>query len=257
MAELKNYLKDLEGWLKNYLEESKQKTYILGISGGIDSAVCAALAKNAVGKDRLHCVLIPIESDSVSVDDALLVVQHLDVNYTFFDATEIYKKYVEDYKSAGIELTEGLLGNLKARIRMNILYSFAQDKHGLVIGTDNAAEYYVGYFTKYGDGGCDLLPLRYLLKREVFEAAKLLGLPQKIIDKIPSAELYPGQTDEIELGFTYSELDDYLEGKDVGDLATRRIKHWHEITEHKRKKIPSPGLLNKSIKRETRDILDY
>ena len=135
---LADYLKEIEQFLKNYLEETHCDTYILGISGGVDSSLCAALAKNAVGKDRLLCLIIPIESQKADEDDAKLLAQELDLNYVVVDASEIFNSYVNTYKNLGQEFDRSTLGNLKARIRMSILYSYAQKYRGLVIGTDNA-----------------------------------------------------------------------------------------------------------------------
>jgi NAD+ synthase len=126
------------------------------------------------------------------------------------------------------------------RLRISALYALAQNKHGLVIGTDNADERYVGYFTKYGDGGVDLLPIAHLVKREVVEAAKILGVPDFLADRVPSAGLFEGQTDETEMGVSYQDLDDYLIGKDINETSKKRIQHLHNISEHKRNEIPTP-----------------
>ena len=123
---------------------------------------------------------------------------------------------------------------------MATLYAFAQNKHGLVLGTDNKDERYTGYFTKFGDGGVDLLPIAHLLKREVVEACLLLDIPEDLAKRVPSAGLYQGQTDEKEMGITYHDLDDYLLGKEINEEAKARIERLHRISAHKREEIPTP-----------------
>ena len=137
-------------------------------------------------------------------------------------------------------MDKSTLGNLKARIRMSILYAFAQKEKGLVVGTDNADERYVGYYTKYGDGACDLLPIAHLVKGEVVEAAKILGVRTSLAERVPTAGLYEGQTDEKEMGVLYKDLDAYILGQKVSDSAEERIEYLHRISEHKRKEIPTP-----------------
>ena len=237
---LEAYLKDVEKFLKEYLESAHCKTYILGISGGVDSSLCAALARNAVGKDRLLCLIIPIESHKADEEDAKLLAKELDLNYIVIDGSEIFRSYVITYKSVGQDFDRSTLGNLKARIRMSILYSFAQKYNGLVIGTDNADERYTGYFTKHGDGACDILPIAHLLKGEVVEASKILGISDYLAERVPTASLYEGQTDELEMGITYKDLDRYILGGKVDEEVEKRIQHLHKISEHKRVPTPMP-----------------
>ena len=237
---LASYLKVIEKFLADYLNNNHCNTYVLGVSGGVDSSLCAAIAKNAVGKERLHCVIIPIESSKEDVDDALTLVKDLDLNYTIIDATETFKKYVETFSKAGIELDRSTLGNLKARMRMSILYAVAQKERGLVIGTDNADERYVGYFTKHGDGACDILPIAHLIKGEVVEACKIYGIRDSLAERVPTAGLYEGQTDEKEMGVSYKDLDAFLLGVDIPEAPKARIDYLHKISEHKRKDIPTP-----------------
>ena len=242
---LQNYLKEIEQFLKEYLEKAHCDTYVLGISGGVDSSLCAALAKNAVGKDRLLCLIIPIESQQADVDDALLLAKELDLNYLIVDGTDIFNSYVEATKKLDVSFDRGTLGNLKARIRMSILYAFAQKHRGLVIGTDNLDETYTGYFTKHGDGACDILPIAHLLKGEVVQACKLLGISDYLAERIPTASLYEGQTDELEMGVTYRDLDRYLLGEKVAPEVEKRIEYLHTISEHKRQNTPKPKAFNR------------
>ena len=238
--DLRNYLKVVEKFLRDYLEDSHCDTYVLGVSGGVDSSLCAAIAKNAVGKEKLHCLLMPINSQKEDLEDALTLVKDLDLKYTIIDASETFNQYVETFSKSGIELDRSTLGNLKARMRMAILYAVAQKERGLVIGTDNADERYVGYFTKYGDGACDILPIAHLIKGEVVEACKLYGIRDSLAERVPTAGLYEGQTDEKEMGVTYKDLDAFLLGADIPEAPKARIDYLHKISEHKRKDIPTP-----------------
>ena len=238
--DLRNYLKVVEKFLKDYLEDSHCDTYVLGVSGGVDSSLSAAIAKNAVGKEKLHCLLMPINSQKEDLEDALTLVKDLDLKYTIIDASETFNQYVETFSKCGIELNRSTLGNLKARMRMAILYAIAQKERGLVIGTDNADERYVGYFTKHGDGACDILPIAHLIKGEVVEACKLYGIRDSLAERVPTAGLYEGQTDEKEMGVTYKDLDAFLLGVDIPEAPKSRIDYLHKISEHKRKDIPTP-----------------
>ena len=237
---LVNYIKEIEKFLFNYLEDTRCETFVLGVSGGVDSSLVAALCKEAVGKEHLHCLIIPIESSEEDIKDALTLVKDLDLRYDIIDATETFYNYVKEFKKNGYEMDKSTLGNLKARIRMSILYAFAQKEKGLVVGTDNADERYVGYYTKYGDGACDLLPIAHLVKGEVVEAAKILGVRTSLAERVPTAGLYEGQTDEKEMGVLYKDLDAYILGQKVSDSAEEHIEYLHRISEHKRKEIPTP-----------------
>ena len=125
-------------------------------------------------------------------------------------------------------------------MRMSALFAVAQKERGLVVGTDNADERYVGYFTKYGDGACDILPIAHLVKAEVVEAAKFLGVRTALAERVPTASLYQGQTDEKEMGVTYQELDAYILGGKINKASEERIEYLRRISEHKRNPIPMP-----------------
>ena len=237
---LKEYLGVIENFVKDYLTEAHQDQYVLGLSGGVDSSLVAAICKNAVGKEKLTCIMMPIESHPDDLKDALEVAKVLDLNYYLIDGTDIYRQAKKSFDDLGIELDTATLSNIKVRIRMVLLYAYAQKHRGLVIGTDNADESYTGYFTKYGDGGVDLLPIVHLLKREVVEACKIYGIPDYLAERTPSAGLFEGQTDEKEMGITYQELDDFLLGKEINEKSKARIEHLHKISEHKRNPIPRP-----------------
>ena len=238
--ELKEYLKVIEKFVSDYLENTHMKQYVLGLSGGVDSSLVAAICKNAVGKDKLTCIMIPIDSNPDDLEDALDLAKQLDLNYLIIDGSNSFHETVNQFKKQGIELDRGTLSNLKVRIRMTILYAYAQKVSGLVIGTDNMDERYTGYFTKYGDGGVDLLPIVHLVKREVVEACKIYGISDRLAERTPTAGLFEGQTDETEMGVKYEDLDNYLLGGEIDPKAKERIEYLHRISEHKRVEIPTP-----------------
>lgn len=229
---LDNIVETIVKWLKEELAETHATGYVVGLSGGLDSAVCAALLKRAT--DNCLGLILPIESGIENLDDAAGVATAINLKTQYIDLTSVYSSLVKflpgDNKIA--------LGNVKARLRMVILYYFANANNYLVCGTGNKTELTLGYFTKYGDGACDILPLGDLYKFEVKEVAKLLGISEKIIKKIPSAGLWQGQTDEGEIGFSYDEMDKTLteikKCRIESDCA-KKLKSMIEQSEHKRK----------------------
>ena len=233
---LKDYLKETERFLKDYLESNKMYSYVLGLSGGVDSSLVAAIARHAVGKDKLYCYAIDIESNPKDVIDAKKVAEELDLNLEVINLTDTYHAYLKALNGNDfIRLTKS---NLKVRMRMVALFAFAQEHRGLVLGTDNKDERYVGYFTKYGDGAVDILPISHLVKSEVREGAKLYGLSSLLAERVPTAGLFEGQTDEKEMGVLYDDLDAYLLGKEIAKDVKERIEYLHKISEHKRNPIP-------------------
>lgn len=242
---LEEYLLEIQNFIEKYLDDSKANGYVLGLSGGVDSSLVAALTKKAVGSSRLTCLILPIESDEKDTSDALAVGKSLNVIYEIMDATEAYRSMKKVLEEQGVVLDRPALSNLKVRIRMSILYAFAQQRNLLVLGTDNKDERYTGYFTKWGDGACDLLPIVHLTKGEVIKASKLLGIPEKLAERIPSAGLFEGQTDEKEMGVTYKDLDAYLLGEKIDDNVAAKIEKLHKNSEHKRNPIPCPKDFNR------------
>ncbi|MFA7652314.1 MAG: NAD+ synthase [Candidatus Omnitrophota bacterium] len=193
-------------WIRKKAKDAKAKGIILGLSGGIDSAVVCALSKEAVGKDNVLGLLMPCNSHSRDIKDAKIVAEKLKIKTRSVNLSGVYDSFLKILPKA----SNLALANLRPRLRMAALYYFANKFNYLVCGTGNKSELMAGYFTKYGDGGVDILPIAGLLKKDVRRLAKELGIPVQIITKAPTAGLWPGQTDEGEMGITYNELDDIL-----------------------------------------------
>ncbi len=227
-----------EEWLRDEVNRAGAKGIILGLSGGIDSSVLAALGREALGREGVLGVIMPCGSNPNDEDDAKLLADSLDVRYTRVDLSETFHAMCEAI-GADKDLSPLVCSNMKARLRMVTLYALGQSNGLLVCGTSNKSEYETGYFTKYGDSGSDLMPLVSFLKRDIRAMAKILRVPEKIITKAPSAGLVDGQTDEGDMGFTYDVLDEYLAtGKITDQSAKERIDVMRRRSEHKRKPIP-------------------
>ncbi|MFY0545730.1 NAD(+) synthase [Brevibacillus sp. H7] len=210
---------------------------VVGISGGIDSAVTAALCVRALGKERVIGVWMPAYSQDIHAEDSKKLAEAIGLNLVTVDLGPAYDAIV-----AGIEkvlpLDDKTKGNTKARLRMTTLYAIANQKGYLVIDTCNRSEIYVGYMTKGGDGLADINPVASLTKHEVRILARELGVPESILTKAPSADLWAGQTDEQEMGFTYEDLDRLLITGDTNPKAKERIDYLHRVSEHKRRPMP-------------------
>ncbi|MHA1823518.1 MAG: NAD+ synthase [Promethearchaeota archaeon] len=200
---------DIQSWIKQYVYSAGAKGVVVGLSGGIDSAVTAALCMNALGKENVIGLGLPCESISEDLADAKKIASTLDIEFKIIDLTPtftVFMKSLEDIDSNTIAVA-----NLKPRIRMMVLYFVGQSKGNyLVAGTGNRAELAIGYFTKFGDGGVDFEPLGLIYKNEVRKLARILKIPEKIITKPPSPGLWPDQTDEGEIGLSYDTIDEIL-----------------------------------------------
>ncbi|MFD2046205.1 NAD(+) synthase [Ornithinibacillus salinisoli] len=225
-------------WLRKQVEEAGVNGLVVGVSGGIDSAVVANLIKRACPDDSLG-VIMPLNSDPEGMQHAEKVIDACGMKGITVDLaethhvlfSEVKKQLKEEFNEEKGKLADA---NLRARLRMSTLYTVATNYNYLVVGTDNAAEWYTGYFTKYGDGGVDILPIVEFTKGEVRELAKYLGVPQEVIDKKPSADLWEGQTDESEMGTTYNKIDAYLKGESIPDADKEIIERMHRKSAHKR-----------------------
>ena len=245
-------------FIKYQLELSGQKNLVLGISGGIDSCACGRLAQlaveelNQIGSDyRFIAVRLPYasqadEADAQSSIDFIQPGASLAINIQ--PGTDaIHQSVIQALKVQGLgEIDTGrqdfAKGNVKARVRMVAQYEVVGLLGGLVLGTDHSAENVTGFYTKYGDGACDLVPLFGLNKRQVRQVAKRLGAPGPIITKTPTADLEslaPGKADEAALGLSYDQIDDFLEGRQIDTAAAERLIHIFVTTAHKRQPIAS------------------
>jgi len=243
-------------FIKLQLELSGQKTLVLGISGGIDSCTCGRLAQLAIDElnqttrgYRFIAVRLPYanQADETDAQQALGFIQpsHCLTLNVQPGSDAIHQSTMAALNAAGLDdlsdaTQDFAKGNVKARMRMIAQYEIAGLLGGLVLGTDHSAENVTGFYTKYGDGACDIAPLFGLNKRQVRQVAAQLGTPQKIITKTPTADLEslePSKADEDALGLSYDQIDDFLEGKKIDPAAEQRIIHIFLTTAHKRQPI--------------------
>lgn len=234
----------LVDWLREQVETAACQGIVLGISGGIDSAVAAALAKRAF-PDNCMGLIMPCVSNQQDVTDGLLLADAIDFPCQIIDLDEAYRILLQQFEQfIKLEGNAGKLvrANIKPRLRMLSLYYFAQARNYMVLGTSNKSEITVGYSTKYGDNGVDLQVLGDLCKDEVYELARYLNIPAPLIIKAPSAGLWGGQTDETEMGFTYKELDEYIHSGKGDPQVINQIQSMNRKSAHKRTTPPIPEI---------------
>ncbi len=196
-----------ESFIGREVDEAQAKGVVLGISGGVDSALCAYLCARALGPERVTGLMLPYRTSSPeSLEHGKLVASELGIESEVVEITPM----VDAYFGAHPEADKVRIGNKMARERMSILFDFAKRLKALVVGSGNKTELLLGYFTIFGDGGYSLNPIGDLYKTEIWQLAEHLGVPEAIIKKKPSADLWPGQTDEGELGVAYREADEIL-----------------------------------------------
>lgn len=226
---------ELVNWLREKVEEANAKGLVFGLSGGIDSAVVAGLAKKAFPKNSLG-VIMPCHSNPIDEKHGLLVAESLDLKTTKIDLTNTYDVFIETVSNEG----ENRLAqaNVKPRLRMTTLYYLAQNYNYLVAGPSNKSEFTVGYFTKHGDSGVDIFPIASFVKSEVRELAYFLNIPKEIITKPPTAGLWENQTDEKEMGFSYDVLDKYIKTGNGEKEIVEKIEKMNKRSRHKREFPP-------------------
>jgi NAD+ synthase len=254
------------GLISSFIDEKVKESHtlgaVIGLSGGLDSSTTAYLCAKTLRSDQILGIIMPtITTSSEDVEDAIIVAEALGIEYEIIHVDDLIAPFndlcIHARDKRDLENRDIANANLKARIRMMILYYHANDLNRLVVGTGNRTELLVGYFTKYGDGGVDILPIGDLYKTEVSKLASQLGVPQKIINKPPTAGLWAGQTDEEELGIKYELLDRILhlmvdKNLDDNEIAQKleipmtevlRIKMKITNSQHKSEPAQSPGLL--------------
>jgi len=224
-------------WIRKFFEENgKGCNAVLGISGGKDSSICAALCVEALGKDRVIGVLMP-NGEQADIDCAYALCKHLGIRHfvvNIHDAVEGVKNAMPE----GVNLSTQAIVNLPPRIRMSTLYAVSQSFNGRVVNTCNLSEDWVGYSTRYGDAAGDFSPLAKLTVAEVKQIGLILNLPKFLVEKIPADGLC-GKTDEDNLGFLYSELDRYIRTGEIDDPAKKaRIDHLHKMNLFKLQLMP-------------------
>lgn len=201
----------ISSWMREQVKRAGAAGVVVGISGGLDSAVVAVLAQKALG-DHVLGLIMPCHSQPEDENDALLLAHTFKIRWERIDLSPVYDVFLKQLPEAG-ELCKA---NLKPRLRMSTLYYFANKMNYLVAGTGNKSEILVGYFTKYGDGGVDMLPIGDLTKTQVRKLAEQLKIPRRIIERPPSAGLWSGQTDEEEMNIRYEELDKIITALEKG-----------------------------------------
>lgn len=223
-------------WIKDYFNnQPSAKGAILGISGGKDSTIVAALLVKALGKERVFGVLMPngVQND---IEDSLKVIDVLGIKDTVANIMEAYDGVLHCIHP--IELTNQALTNISPKLRMVVLYAIGSSMGFRVCGTGNLSESYIGYTTKFGDGACDFNPIADYTTEEVVAIGDFLGLPYELVHKIPSDGLC-GKTDEDNLGFTYEQVNKVIRFGTCGDSKIdSEIKKRHEYNKHKREMIP-------------------
>ncbi len=241
----------------------KNKNVVVGVSGGIDSSIVLKLCVDALESDRVIAVHMPDEiTPEEDTEDVKSLTHELNVDLRVIPIDDTVKNFVEKMKVK----RENAIANLKARIRMLILYSIANEEDRLVAGTSNKSEILVGYFTKYGDGASDFMPIGDLYKTQVYMLAEKIGMPQRIIKKKPSANLLPGQYDEEEMGVSYELLDKILYGMELGlnegEISrytgaslqiVRKVLKMHTSSRHKRVIVYIPKIGAKTVNTDWRE----
>lgn len=234
-------------FLKDYLKKHPfLKALVLGISGGQDSTLAGKLSQMAIselreetGDDAYQFIAVRLPyGDQADEQDAMDAIEFMQADKTVrVNIKQAADAMVQSIEENGLEISDFNKGNIKARERMIAQYGIAGAVSGAVVGTDHAAEAITGFYTKYGDGGADITPLWRLDKRQGRAMLELLNTPEHLYKKVPTADLEedrPALPDEVALGVTYNDIDDYLEGKEVADNVAEKIENWFLKTEHKR-----------------------
>lgn len=245
------YVEETTEFIAESVEIADVDGVVIGLSGGIDSSTSSALAVEALGAENVHGLVMPSEvSEDENMSDAERHAERFGIDYDVIEIQPVVERFLEGYSAESREA----VGNLAARVRMCYNYLVANEEERLVLGTGNRSEILVGYYTKYGDGGVDILPIGGLYKTEVREVARELGVEEDIVEKTPTAGLWEGQTDEDELGVPYETVDDFFvayldeegsvdeacDAAGIDDETAQRLLGLYRRSEHKRKTPPYP-----------------
>lgn len=231
MENINLVIEKIVNWMREIVKGAGAEGLVFGLSGGIDSAVVAGLSKLAFPETSLG-VIMPCYSDPIDEEHGILVARALDLEFKKVDLSKTFDVLISSIP----EETKNKMAkiNLKPRLRMTTLHYFAQNNNYLVAGSTNKSEFIVGYFTKYGDSGVDLLPLASFVKSEIRELARNLNIPEVIIEKPPTAGLWSNQSDEEDLGFSYDVLDEYIKTGTGPKEIVERIENMYRNSQHKR-----------------------
>ena len=241
IKDIKKEVTRVTKWIREYIESVKADGVVIGNSGGKDSATVIALASTALGKDKVLTVAMPCNSNQSDYEDAKLVAEKFEVPLIEVNLKRTYEELEKELIGKVVPKAEWREKeskiNTKPRLRMTTLYYLAQNLNYLVIGTGNKCESIVGYTTKWGDNACDFNPIGDFTVEEVLQIGKYLGVPDKIINKVPSDGL-GNLTDEEKLGVTYNQISEYIETGKTEAKAMEIIQKKEKLSEHKRKPIP-------------------
>ena len=225
-------------WIREYVEKTGANGIVIGNSGGKDSATVLAMALEAIGKERVLSVAMPCFSKQTDLEDAKLVAEAFEVPLLKVDLSNIYQEMENEInRQIPQSLTQEAIVNMKPRLRMTTLYGIAQTLGYLVIGTGNLCETMVGYTTKWGDNSSDFNPIGNFIVEEVLAIGKMLGVPEKILQKAPSDGL-GGQTDEEKMGIQYSQVAEMIETGTTDETAKQEIIRRYQVSKHKRRTVP-------------------
>ncbi len=236
---LQEEMENAINWIRNYVQNSGAKGIVIGNSGGKDSATVLAMAVKAIGKENVISVFMPCHSVNSDLEDAKIVSSTFDVKLLNIDLTNAYNQMTDEItRKLNTQLSKESTINMKPRLRMVTLYSIAQTLNYLVIGTGNLCEAMVGYTTKWGDNSSDFNPIGNFTVDEVLEIGKMLGVPERILEKSPNDGL-GGQTDEEKMGITYNQISEVIEtGSTDNENAKNEIIKRFKASTHKRNLVP-------------------
>lgn len=237
---MRNYKEETEKrveFIRNTIKNAHADGVVYGNSGGKDCTLVGILCKMAT--DNVLGVIMPCQSKRNYDEDTIhakKAAEQYNIETTTVDLTKVKETF--EGVLCNEDVTKTALSNINPRIRMATLYAIGQSRNYLVAGTGNRSERYMGYFTKWGDGACDFNPISDLTVKEIYEFLRYLNAPEEIIEKAPSAALFEGQTDEMEMGITYNSIDNYLLNNEINEEDYKILSSYHNRTKHKREPIP-------------------